>query len=47
MSRDQEPLGMWADECAAPWLYAALYALVVMLAIAGSMLLPWGWAVPL
>jgi hypothetical protein len=38
---------MWADECARPVLYLALYALVLVLAIAGSALLPWGWAVPL
>jgi cytochrome b561 len=39
--------GMWADELAAPVLYSALYALVLVLAIAGSALMPWGWAVPL
>jgi hypothetical protein len=42
-----EPIGMWDDERRAPVLRCALYALVFVLAIAGSALMPWGWGLPL
>ena len=41
--RCESELEMWADERASPWLLW-LYAAVAVLAIAGSMLWPWGFA---